>query len=315
MGLVTALKAMGRAFFYGIADSLKFHNTMIFLVTSSVIRRNVLMCIVLNGLIFLGSYYFLHLAIRPLLETILAFDPIGIALTEKPEPTQILVIRFFFSLYQILWLYPIYFLSYILSAIWYQAIVDATYKIIDEPRRKFGNVQQMEFVSEKLYYFFLTLGLYLQMFALTFVPVVGVWLCFLHVCWLYSLYSFEYRWEKQGTRLVSRLMYFEKNWAYFFGFGFPLGIVTIQFPNLVQYGLYALTAPAYIMMAITARPIGPKLTKEPRTNATAEGFRLPIYMFPKLFANYASHCCCGADSSASSYRKSEPSDTPFLRNE
>lgn len=59
---------------------------------------------------------------------------------------------------------------------------------------------------------------------------VGVILCFVHLCLLYSLYSFEYKWFNMGWELHKRLTYIETNWPYFIGFGMPLAILT-QIPN------------------------------------------------------------------------------------
>mmetsp|Transcript_16346 Transcript_16346/g.24619 ORF Transcript_16346/g.24619 Transcript_16346/m.24619 type:complete len:298 (+) Transcript_16346:98-991(+) len=281
--------AMLKAFFAGVLDSFQFHNVLVFIVSSGTIRQNSFMCVALNLLIFIGSYYMLDLLILPLLRAILMFD--GNSLFPYDGEDAILIEKMFFWLYQILWLYPIYALSNILSTIWYQAIVDAAYLLVKYPQaQRNQRVRQMDFVSEKIYNFFLTLGLYLQMFAVSFIPLVGSILCFVHVCWLYSLYSFDYKWDKEGRRLDNRLQYFEERWAYFLGFGFPLAIVTAWFPWLVAYGLYAFSAPAFIMLAITAVPVNHVVNKD---GEKAHGLRLPIYTIPKLFANWTSLVCCG----------------------
>mmetsp|Transcript_4326 Transcript_4326/g.6866 ORF Transcript_4326/g.6866 Transcript_4326/m.6866 type:complete len:145 (+) Transcript_4326:556-990(+) len=141
-------------------------------------------------------------------------------------------------------------------------------------------VQQVAFISENIYYFFLTVGLYIQMMLANCIPFIGPGICFMHVCWLYALYSFDYRWDKQGGQLLSRLHYFEERWAYFLGFGFPLAVVTTWSPSLVAYGLYALTAPVFIMLAITANPV--QHVSEDRAVESSAISRLPIYTMPKM---------------------------------
>lgn len=67
---------------------------------------------------------------------------------------------------------------------------------------------------------------------------LGSILCFIHMCLLHSLYSFEYKWFHMGWELHKRLTYIEYNWPYFIGFGMPLAILT-QLPNnyVIRYVL------------------------------------------------------------------------------
>lgn len=51
-------------------------------------------------------------------------------------------------------------------------------------------------------------------------------ICNVHLCLLYSLYSFEYKWCNMGWELHKRLTYIENHWPYFLGFGTILTILT-----------------------------------------------------------------------------------------
>lgn len=51
-------------------------------------------------------------------------------------------------------------------------------------------------------------------------------ICNVHLCLLYSLYSFEYKWCNMGWELHKRLTYIETHWPYFLGFGTILTILT-----------------------------------------------------------------------------------------
>lgn len=62
------------------------------------------------------------------------------------------------------------------------------------------------------------------------IQYLGTFLCFVHMCLLYSLYSFEYKWINMGWELHRRLTHIEHNWPYFLGFGLPLAMAT-QIPS------------------------------------------------------------------------------------
>lgn len=61
-------------------------------------------------------------------------------------------------------------------------------------------------------------------------PPIGEALALIHMCFLYALYSFEYKWFNMGWELHRRLTFIEGNWPYFVGFGLPLAVLT-QLPS------------------------------------------------------------------------------------
>lgn len=67
-----------------------------------------------------------------------------------------------------------------------------------------------------------------QAMVVEYIPIfwVGYCLSIIHMCLLYSLYAFEYKWINMGWELHHRLSYIETNWPYFIGFGLPLTIFT-----------------------------------------------------------------------------------------
>ena len=54
----------------------------------------------------------------------------------------------------------------------------------------------------------------------------------------------------QGWTLDQRLSAFERNWAYFAGFGFPASLFTVIFPGFVSSGVYAFMFPMFILLAM-----------------------------------------------------------------
>uniref|UniRef100_A0A1I8GM86 phenylalanine 4-monooxygenase n=1 Tax=Macrostomum lignano TaxID=282301 RepID=A0A1I8GM86_9PLAT len=66
------------------------------------------------------------------------------------------------------------------------------------------------------------------------VPLVSELLYLCHMCLLYSLYVFDYRWSSRGMVFQSRAMYIEHHWPYFLAFGLPMALITWLSP---WYGL------------------------------------------------------------------------------
>eukprot|EP00160_Parvularia_atlantis_P000452 Unigene10369_Nuclearia_a/m.31685 Unigene10369_Nuclearia_a/g.31685 ORF Unigene10369_Nuclearia_a/g.31685 Unigene10369_Nuclearia_a/m.31685 type:complete len:142 (-) Unigene10369_Nuclearia_a:66-491(-) len=116
--------------------------------------------------------------------------------------------------------------------------------------------------------------------AVHVIPVIGPWLSFVFISWLYAFYCFEYKWINKGWDLETRLDYFEHHWAYLAGFGAPFAMFTIYFPQFVSGGVFALLFPMYIIMAMATTPLpdgdGPRGSIVPD--------RLPIFSISRRAA-------------------------------
>jgi hypothetical protein len=109
-------------------------------------------------------------------------------------------------------------------------------------------------MSDEVYRLFLVSAFAGQMTLVSFLPYIGAPLVFVHLCWMCSLYSFEYKWSLQGWSLEYRLDYFERHWCYLAGFGMPSAALSVMFPRFISSGIFALTFPLFIILAIIARP-------------------------------------------------------------
>jgi hypothetical protein len=83
-------------------------------------------------------------------------------------------------------------------------------------------------------------------------PIIGMLVSFVHYCWLYSFWAFNPRWKLEGLTVVQRLKKIECDWAFYFGFGVPLGLLTTWNSFFVNIAIYALGFPLLVMLATTA---------------------------------------------------------------
>lgn len=131
-----------------------------------------------------------------------------------------------------------------------------------------------------IYWVLLSYAILFQSIVVGQVPVIG-WLlsCFL-LSFYYSMYCLDYRWSLEGVSLEARMRYMETQWAYFFGFGFPLAITTFIFPAFLSEGIYSLCFPAFVLLAMVAEPNREALQ---RKNTLA----IPVFLPASLLATLA----------------------------
>ncbi|RHY26991.1 hypothetical protein DYB32_007891 [Aphanomyces invadans] len=125
-GWSDALQAGYVTFCQGIQDSLSLHRILLLYIQSQIVRNRTVKCVMVNGIIFLGSIFFFDHIVIPIIHLL------GLALKHQEEAKGANDSRSFrdtidtmvFVIYQGLWMYPIYCVSFILNAIWYQELAD-----------------------------------------------------------------------------------------------------------------------------------------------------------------------------------------------
>lgn len=220
---------------------------------SKVLTR-VLQSCVLNGFIFLLSILIFEYALLPtvkyLITIVFGHDP-GVAHNVWTWMQPFLSMTF-----RMIWVLPLFLLSKLVNSLWFQDIADSAY------RHRRGRPQFMSSVSKIIadsLFSLLVQALFLvQSMLVSLLPLayIGELLCLIHMCLLYSLYSFEYKWFNMGWELHKRLTFIESNWPYFLGFGLPLAVLT-QIPQsyIISGCVFSIFFPVFILSGNEATPV------------------------------------------------------------
>lgn len=220
---------------------------------SKVLTRVLQSCI-LNGFIFLLSILIFEYALLPavkyLVTVIFGHNP-GVAHNVWAWMQPFLSMTF-----RMIWVLPLFLLSKLVNSLWFQDIADSAY------RHRRGRPQFMSSVSKIIadsLFSLLVQALFLvQSMLVSLLPItyIGELLCLVHMCLLYSLYSFEYKWFNMGWELHKRLTFIETNWPYFLGFGLPLAVLT-QIPQsyIISGCVFSIFFPVFILSGNEATPV------------------------------------------------------------
>lgn len=268
------LKQASLLYIDGFTDACCLHRVVIYCHRSKQLAIRTGQCFLLNGFIFLGSIFTLYSVIIPALEWILPDHCPH--LVPREQFGGILKLYSFLrvgllQLFYVLWFYPMYLFSFILSTLWYNDIAKYGFLAIEkdgptgtEPQSSqeqstsqsstqtgraidLGGV--MLGIAEQAYSIILLNVFFLQVQFTSFIPYIGMPLNFLLTSWMYAYYCFEYKWNFKGLSLDKRLDFFESNWAFFAGFGSPCILAMFVFSRLVSYGIMAILFPLFVLTA------------------------------------------------------------------
>ncbi|XP_037087160.1 etoposide-induced protein 2.4 homolog [Pollicipes pollicipes] len=221
------------------------------------LRQRLLECCTLNGGVLLLSMLLFQYAVLPALRSCvtLVFGPAAMS-TDRFSVWTILnlILTYTFSA---LWVLPIFGISKIINCIWFQDIADTAYRT--SQGRASSRLGLSILVADTLFSIFAQALFLIQgMLASLVLPIYGLGdaVCLLHMCLLYALYSFEYKWFNMGWELHKRLTFIETEWPYFLGFGLPLALMTQTFSSYIMNGcVFSLVFPVFILSGNEANPV------------------------------------------------------------
>ncbi|XP_013114535.1 etoposide-induced protein 2.4 homolog [Stomoxys calcitrans] len=218
------------------------------------IAKQVLKSCALNGGFTWMSIILFERVLLPTLKLILTW-----CYGEKSQDLHMIWgwLSFFLSIiFGMMWVLPIFLLSKIVSSLWFADIANEAYKVRKGKPNLIPNISKL--VADFLFNLVVQ-ALFLvqsQLVCLFPIPYVGEFLCFIHLCLLYSLYAFEYKWFNMGWELHRRLNYIEINWPYFLGFGVPLTVLTNMTSSIIVSScIFSIFFPLFILSGNEAKPI------------------------------------------------------------
>ncbi|KAK1267675.1 hypothetical protein QJS04_geneDACA009178 [Acorus gramineus] len=253
----------------GFREACCLHRVFIFCSRSKTLLKRTGQCFLLNGLIFLGSLFMLNSVVIPILLWILPGQcerfgsrdicDAGVLLKFYSASRFILI-----ELFYVLWFYPLYIFSFILSNIWYNDIAKNAFAVMEGSSIE-GEILSSEGakhsdrpagvdgviigIGEQMFSVLLLSFFFIEVFATGFLPRIGKPINFVLLSWMYSYYCFEYKWNYFEMSLEKRLNFFESNWAFFAGFGSPCVLAIFFFSPLVSYGVMAILFPLFVLTA------------------------------------------------------------------
>jgi etoposide-induced 2.4 mRNA len=238
-------KLCAQYFWCGIKDAFAWPSSLITIYGSKTILNRTRNCLILNGFIFLGSIFFFNHITIPTLHFFLG-KTFFISSYQRNDNNDVVYSPFLTNIletivaltYRLFWVYPIFLLSFVLNAVWYQEIADRVYRL------QFGQpVNSPLLIADEIYRAILFMNYLIFATIIYVLPIVGPIISFTYFCWIYAYYSFEYKWINQGWKLEKRIEYFEEKWAYFAGFGFTFTAITFFVDHFLSAGVFALFFP------------------------------------------------------------------------
>ncbi|KNE67451.1 hypothetical protein AMAG_11913 [Allomyces macrogynus ATCC 38327] len=314
----------------GLAAALQLPKALLIIYSSRTIQVAALKCLILNGVVLLGSIVVFRFVVLALLQQLFGWALAAVLVTPDPSapPPNVaaevgLLVSFqsalhnvLTALYYVLWIYPVYALSFALNTVWCQEIADRALLIRDRhdakraragsnptntasapaptsttrPRASLTSLGA-DFAAALyrplLCVVFLTLASAFDVgptvlgISSPVIHLVSRALSFAMTCWLHALYSFEYPWTARGVPLAARLARVESAWAYHLGFGTPVTLASFFASPVVGGGTFAVLFPVFIILATLTDPPEPGTRARSATDAVESEppslGRLPIF--------------------------------------
>uniref|UniRef100_A0A8D8XFU9 Etoposide-induced protein 2.4 homolog n=2 Tax=Cacopsylla melanoneura TaxID=428564 RepID=A0A8D8XFU9_9HEMI len=218
------------------------------------VSKRTIQCCLLNGGVFCGSILlFDHILLPCLLFTLRLILGSSSTYTQFYWTWINLLLSWTFNA---LWVLPLFTLSKVINSLWFQDIADSAYRYTQGRPHHFTSISKL--LADTLFSLLIQSLFLVQTMLVSKLPIylIADTIGLIHMCLLYSLYAYEYKWYNQGWELHRRLSFIEHNFPYFLGFGLTLAVLTHVCSSYIISGcVFSVLFPLQIIAANEADPV------------------------------------------------------------
>lgn len=274
---------MIHSYFRGLHDSLSLHHTLEIFLSLPSIRLPIIKCLLMNGLIFIGSIYLFNDVVKPLLWS--TSRSLFSLPNTTPNESLFSPYSFLSFIYHILWVLPLYIITYCVNLDFYDTVAKEVDKYqlnkenvathINQTKKEDVGRTHPRKIAEVIYRFcFIWIMIAQGWFLSKFIPgalfpMLGLGLGFVSSSFLFSFYAFDYKWSFRGTDLSQSFRTIELDMSYFFGWGTPSALITSLFSSsiFISLAIFATLLPFCLIQAIV-------VNKQVTSNSNPRKFKL-----------------------------------------
>ncbi|XP_031482973.1 protein EI24 homolog isoform X2 [Nymphaea colorata] len=308
--MIDVLRVLSKHAFFlwlsGFREACSLHRAFFFCKRSRKLAIRTGQCFILNGLIFLGSILLLNSVIKPILFSILPHDCRQLSSSVPCDFQRTLKLYAFLrslliEIFYVLWFYPLYLFSFIISSLWYNDIAQQAFLVMEDTSHakehpSGSSTSTTAFVdkregfegfviglAEQIYSVLLLIFFFIEVSLVGLLPYIGVPAKFILLSWMYSYYCFEYKWNLADFGCKERLELFHTNWAFFAGS--PCALAIFFFSPLVSGGVMAILFPLFVLSA-TGTQERQLILSHGKMMGSREPVKIPVFYAVDILATW-----------------------------
>ena len=165
----------------------------------------------------------------------------------------------------IFWYIPIHIITHLTNMHFYSKLIYFYSQKINKNKQS-----TIKYISQSVFYQLCFLLINLSINLIYYLPYFGNFIYLIFLTFFYSYYCYDYKYNIYKIDYNSKIHYYEKNWVYFLGNGFPFAIILVIFNTMECFILTSLLFPLMIINSIYKK-----------RNLKSNYIRIPFFTIPK----------------------------------